>query len=68
MCSGYRVGSLSSVEYDVLCVRKLMQFTDCGQRVYRSHWPKMQLSGCHNGNEVRNAACVETQISKALTE
>ena len=24
---------------------------------------KMQLTGCHNGNEMRNATCVDTQIS-----
>ena len=23
----------------------------------------MQLAGCHNGNEMRNATCVDTQIS-----
>ena len=24
---------------------------------------KMQLTGCHNGNEMRNATCVDTKIS-----
>ena len=24
---------------------------------------KMQLTGCHNGNEMRNAICVDTNIS-----
>ena len=28
--------------------------------------PNMQLTGCHNGNEMRNATCVETQISNEL--
>ena len=23
----------------------------------------MQLTGCHNGNEMRNAACADTEIS-----
>ena len=24
---------------------------------------RMQLTGCHNGNEIRNVTCVDTQIS-----
>ena len=26
----------------------------------------MQLTGCHNGNEIRNATCVDTQIFKLI--
>ena len=28
---------------------------------------EMQLTGCYNGNEMRNATCVETQPSKVPT-
>ena len=43
-----------------------IQFTGCQQPVKRSYsliGQKMQLTGWHNGNEMRNVICVDTQTS-----
>ena len=45
----------------MLC--RFMQFTGCDQPVQHSQGQNMQLSGCHNGDEMRNATCADAQIS-----
>ena len=40
-----------------------MQFTGCEQPVQHSHWPENAITGCHNGNEMRNMTCVDTKMS-----
>ena len=42
-----------------------MQFNGCHQPVQRSHWSEnAKLTGWHNGNEMRNAICVENIFVK----
>ena len=45
-----------------------MQFTGCDHTEQRDHWLEMQLTGCHNGNEKRNATCAASKTSKAPTQ
>ena len=45
-----------------------MQFTGCDHTEQRGIGYKMQLTGCHNGNEKRNATCAASKTSNVPTQ
>ena len=44
----------------LLCPPMFMQFTGCHQPVQQFLWLKIQLTGCDNANNMRNATCADT--------